>query len=116
MPGHLRLRRVTNALALARIALLPSGSGKTVGPRIAYFEAQCPCLHIHLSTLQVRPRGRPRMTRVQDGWLFLFLVTLSFTAPCRFIPSLSARLAISTVALEQIHNDIVDKVEVEPRL
>ena len=69
MLGHLRLRRVTNALAFARIAVLPSVSGKTVGPRIAYFEAQCPCLHMHLSTLQVRPCGRPHMTRIQDGSL-----------------------------------------------
>jgi hypothetical protein len=60
-----------DALALARIALLPSGSDNTVGSRIAYFEAQFPCLHMHLSTLQVRPHGRPRMTRIQDGWLGL---------------------------------------------
>ena len=56
---------------LSRIAFLPSGPGKTVGPRIAYFEALSPCLHMHLSTLQVRPYGRPRMTRIQGGWLFL---------------------------------------------
>jgi hypothetical protein len=71
MPGHLRLRRVTTHSPLSRIAMLPSGPDKTVGPRIAYFEAQCPCLHMRLSTLQVRPHGRPRMTRIQDGWLFL---------------------------------------------
>ncbi len=59
----------SDALALSCIALLPSGSDNTVGSRIAYFEAQFPCLHMHLSTLQVRPRGRPRMTRIQDGWL-----------------------------------------------
>ena len=92
MPEHLRLRRVATRSPLARVAILPSGPGKTVGPQIAYFEAQCPCLHMHLSTLQVRPRGRPRVTRVQDGWLFLFLATLSFATPCRFIPTLSARL------------------------
>jgi hypothetical protein len=71
MPEHLRLRRVTTRSPLTRIALLPSGPGKTVSPRIAYFEAQCPCLHMHLSTLQVRPHGRPHMTRIQDGWLYL---------------------------------------------
>ena len=92
MPEHLRLRRVASRSPVARIAILPSGPGKTVGPRIAHFEAQCPCLHMHLSTLQVRPRGRPRMTRVQDGWLFLFLATLSFATPCRFIPTLSTGL------------------------
>ena len=67
MPEHLRLRRVTTHSSLTCIALLPSGPGKTVGPRIAYFEAQCPCLHMYLSTLQVRPHGRPHMTRIQDG-------------------------------------------------
>ena len=71
MPEHLRLRRVTTRSPLTRIALLPSGPDKTVGPRIAYFEARCPCLHMHLSTLQVRPLRRPRMTRIQDGWLLL---------------------------------------------
>lgn len=71
MPGLLRLRRVTTRLPLTRAAFLPSGPGKTVGPRIAYFEAQSPCLHMHLSTLQARPFERPRMTRIQDGWLFL---------------------------------------------
>ena len=43
----------SDALALSCIALLPSGSDNTVGSRIAYFEAQFPCLHMHLSTLQV---------------------------------------------------------------
>jgi hypothetical protein len=71
MPEHLRLRRVSIHSPLTRIALLPSGPSKTVGSRIAYFEAQCPCLHMYLSTLQVRPYGRPHMTRFQDGWLFL---------------------------------------------
>jgi hypothetical protein len=61
----------SDALALPYIALLPSDSDNIVGSRIAFFEAQLPCLHMHLSTLQVRPRGRPRMTRIQGGWLFL---------------------------------------------
>jgi len=51
--------------------LLPSDSDNTVGSRIAYFEARFPCLHMYLSTLQVWPRGHPRMTRIQDGWLVL---------------------------------------------
>jgi hypothetical protein len=71
MPEHLRLRRAATHSPLSCIALLPSGPDKTVGSRIAYFEAQCPCLHMYLSTLQVRPYGRPHMTRIQDGWLFL---------------------------------------------
>ena len=45
----------------------------------------CPC-----PTLRVRPRGRPRMARGQDGSLRLSCVTLSFTAPRRFIPTLSS--------------------------
>jgi hypothetical protein len=71
MPEHLRLRRATTHSPLTCITLLPSGPDKTVGSRIAYFEARCPCLHMYLSTLQVCPYGRPRMTRFQDGWLFL---------------------------------------------
>jgi hypothetical protein len=71
MPGLLRLRQVTARSPLTRTALLPSGPGKTVGSQIAYFEARSPRLHMHLSTLQVRPFERPRMTRIQDGWLFL---------------------------------------------
>ncbi len=40
-------------------------------------------------TLQVRPYGRPRMARGQDGSLLLSCMTLSFTTPRRFIPTLS---------------------------
>ena len=43
-------------------------------------------------TLQVRPCGRPRMGRGQDGSLLLSCMTLSFTTSRRFIPTLS-RLA-----------------------
>ena len=34
---------------------------------------------------------RPRMARGQGGSLFLSCMTLSFTTPCRFIPTLSER-------------------------
>ena len=40
-----------------------------------------------LSTLHVPPRDDPRMTRGQDGSLFLSCKTLSFSIPCRFIPA-----------------------------
>src|SRR5260370_31161169 len=44
-------------------------------------------LHVPLSTLRVQPYDWPRMTRGQDGSLCLSCVTLSFTAPRRFIPA-----------------------------
>ena len=37
--------------------------------------------------LHVPPRDDPRMTRGQDGSLFLSCRTLSFPSPCRFIPA-----------------------------
>ena len=36
-----------------------------------YFAARCTCLHVPLSTLHARPRGRPRMTRGRGGSLRL---------------------------------------------
>ena len=49
-----------------------------------------PCLPVPLSTLHVQPCGCPRMTRGQDGSLFLSCRTLLFPIPCRFIPAHSA--------------------------
>ena len=71
MPGLLRLRRVTTSSPISRVAFLPSGGNETIGPWIGNFEARSPCLHMHLSTLQVWPCGRTHMTRIQDGRLFL---------------------------------------------
>ena len=47
------------------------------------FDAQSPGLHVPLSTLRVRPRGRPRMTRGRCGWLDLHRNGLSPSTPCR---------------------------------
>ena len=48
------------------------------------FRGSIPGLHIPLSTLRPRPRGRRRMTRGRCGSLALHRMTLSFTTPCRF--------------------------------
>jgi len=56
---------------------------------MAPFRGSIPSLPVPLSTLHVRPRGRPHMTRGQDGSLFLSCTTLSFATLCRFIPTLS---------------------------
>lgn len=45
---------------------------------IAVFRGSMARLHLPLSTLRVHPRGRPRITRGQSGWLFLLCLTLSF--------------------------------------
>src|SRR5436305_2078458 len=45
------------------------------------------CLLVPLSTLRLTPCGALRMTRGQDGLLFLSCRTLSFLAPRRFIPA-----------------------------
>jgi hypothetical protein len=41
------------ALALACVALLSSGKADTVDSRNCRFRSSLPCLHMHLSTLQV---------------------------------------------------------------
>jgi hypothetical protein len=51
------------------------------------FRSSVPCLPVPLSTLHVPPCVGPRMTRGQDGLLFLSCRTLSFPIPCRFIPA-----------------------------
>src|SRR5579863_4708335 len=42
-------------------------------------------------TLQVQPHDCPRMARGQDGSLLLSCMTLPFTTPRRFIPTLSSQ-------------------------
>src|SRR6266571_7440778 len=44
-------------------------------------------LHVPLSTLRRRPRGRRRMTRGHRGSLLLRCRALSSPSPCRFIPA-----------------------------
>jgi len=55
--------------------------------QIHLFRSSISRLHVPLSTLRVQPYDWPRMTRGQDGSLCLSCVTLSFTAPRRFIPA-----------------------------
>ena len=55
--------------------------------RIHLFRSSISRLHVPLSTLHDQPCDWPRMTRGQDGSLCLSCVTLSFTAPRRFIPA-----------------------------
>src|SRR5438067_5635067 len=54
------------------------------------FRSSIPCLPVPLSTLRSPPYDDFRMTRGQDGALFLSCRTLSFPIPCRFIPAHSA--------------------------
>lgn len=69
------------AFRLGRHRRLPAFPFSELITQPAY--APCP-------TLRVRPRGCPRMARGQDGSLRLSCMTLSFTAPRRFIPTLSS--------------------------
>ncbi len=55
--------------------------------RIHLFRSSMSRLHVPLSTLHDQPCDWPRMTRGQGGSLHLPCVTLSFTAPRRFIPA-----------------------------
>jgi hypothetical protein len=79
-----------DALALAHAALLPSGWGDTVGPRIPDFGAQFPSLYIPLSNASSAASRLPSHGSGQDGSLRLSCMTLTFTTPRRFIPTLSA--------------------------
>src|SRR6516164_3873126 len=58
-------------------------------PASVDFGAQYPAYRCPCPTLQVRPRGRPRMARGQDDSLDLSCTTLSFATSSRFIPALS---------------------------
>jgi hypothetical protein len=58
--------------------------------RISVFGAHYPACIYPCPTLRVPPRGCPRMVRVQDGSLRLSCMTLSFTAPRRFIRTLTS--------------------------
>jgi len=59
-------------------------------PRIPDFGAQYPACIYPCPTLRVQPHDCPRMARGQDGSLRLSCMTLTFTTPRRFIPTLSA--------------------------
>jgi hypothetical protein len=67
----LRPRGVGQALALARLPILPSASVTASAPRKSDFRGSMAGLHLPLSTLRVMPRDIPRMTRGQCGSLRL---------------------------------------------
>jgi hypothetical protein len=54
-------------------------------PHIPVFAAQCPACIYPCPTLRVQPHDSPRMARGQDGSLRLSCMTLTFTAPRRFL-------------------------------
>src|SRR5258707_2283528 len=68
--------------------------------RIHLFRSSMSRLHVPLSTLHDQPCDWPRMTRGQGGSLHLPCVTLSFTAPRRFIP---AHPPYRRVPLQRVH-------------
>jgi len=68
----------------------PSASRNSVGaPDVIDFAAQYPACLCPCQRFTCNLNGGPRMTRGQDGLLFLSCRTLSFSIPCRFIPALS---------------------------
>ena len=86
----LRLRRVaTHSRYRTPPCCLPVGVTPSA-PHISVFGAQFPACIYPCPTLQVQPHDCPRMARGQDGPLLLSCMTLTFTAPRRFIPTLSA--------------------------
>src|SRR5262245_52959845 len=89
-----RLRRVATHLRYRTPpCCLPVGVTPSA-PRIPVFGAQYPGCIYPCPTLQVQPHDCPRMARGQDGSLRLSCMTLSFTAPRRFIPTLSAPVGV----------------------
>ena len=76
--GSLRLPRTTLSFATPS-RFIPALSG-------AHYPA---CIYPY-PTLRVQPHDCPRMARGQDGSLRLSCMTLTFTTPRRFIPTLSA--------------------------
>ena len=62
--------------------------GTASAPRMRNFRGSIPSPHLPLSTLALRPRGRPAMTRGQCGSLLLHCTRLSLFTPCRLRPAL----------------------------
>jgi hypothetical protein len=92
--AHLRYRTPPCCLP---VGVTPSA------PRIPVFGAQYPACIYSCPTLQVQPHDCPRMTRGQDGSLRLSCMTFSFTAPRRFIPTLTTPgRVLSTHAANQL--------------
>ena len=88
-----RHRRLASAVPLAPPNWYHSRPPSTA-PHIPVFGAQYPACIYPCPTLQVQPHDCPRMARGQDGSLRLSCMTLTFTAPRRFIPTLSAPAGI----------------------
>ena len=79
-------------------------------PRISVFGAPYPACVYPCPTLRVQPHDCPRMARGQDGSLRLSCMTLSFTAPRRFIPTLSSPERICQTHLaNQLPNFPIDR-------
>ncbi len=83
-------RRCTCAGAHCVIAFRTGRRGRLPG---SPFRSSIPGPHIPLSNASSAAFAshRPRMARGQGGSLFLPCMTLSFTTPCRFIPTLSSQ-------------------------
>jgi len=79
----LRPRRAGQALALARLAMLPSTQSTVSASRRFCFRGSIPSLCAPLSMLHQNPRGLQRMTRGQCGSLYLHWQRLTLFTPCR---------------------------------
>jgi len=76
-------------LALSRTALLPSVQVDAVGSLDYRFRSSIPSPHMPLSNASSAASRLPSHGS-GSGWsLLLSCVTLAFTTPCRFIPTLS---------------------------
>ena len=79
----LRPRRAVQALALARLSVLPSTQCTVSASRGCCFRGSIPSLCAPLSTLHQNPHGFQRMTRGQCGSLDLHWQRLALFTPCR---------------------------------
>jgi hypothetical protein len=79
----LRPRRVVGELAIARPFVWPSAYRTASAPGNRPLRGSMAGLHTPLSTLDVRPRDRPRMTRGRCGSLLLHRNGLAPSALCR---------------------------------
>jgi hypothetical protein len=79
----LRPRRSVQALALARLSMLPSAQCTASASRGWCFRGSMASLFAPLSTLHRHPRGYRRMTRGQCGSLHLHWRRLALLTPCR---------------------------------
>jgi len=79
----LRPRRAVQALAMTRLAMLPSAQSTASATRGWCFRGSIPSLCAPLSTLHQHPHGCQRMTRGQCGSLDLHWERLALSTPCR---------------------------------